>query len=223
MEHQTPFIVTDAAQPLLEAQLARMRSMLYSYYDQFFRFLNLYLIALIAIAIVSLLESFERAILFTPFLLVYIGFHSAYLYSYVIFARNYAAALEQALNRRLGGEYLIAHELEAAFIFPLARRRFVAFAPRNPGSFLSAETAQFTFGGGLLYIVLAAWAIRSAWEAGAGWGVLYAVGLLAWSAGNGGYLLWYYFRGNYEQRLRAILEARYGVTFAKPTPFTDTI
>lgn len=223
MEARTERRVTDEALPLLERQLERMRGMLYAYYDQFYRFVNLYLLALLALAVLSLIDPLRRAILLAPFLLIYIGMHSAYLYSYVIFARSYATAIEQALNRHFGERYLVAHELEAAYIFPLAARRFVAWSPRNPASFLSAETAQFTLGGGAFFVVLATWAVRVAWGIGAGWGVLYALALGLWGAANGAYLLWYYFRSNYEQRLRVILTARYGVDFAEPTAFTDTV
>lgn len=197
---------------VLEAQLERMRSMLYGYYDQFYRFLNIHLVSLFALIAVGL-WGVERIVLLLPFYVVFIGFHAAYLYSYVIFARTYATAIERRVNAHLGGEYLVAHKLEAAYIFPVSRRRFVAFSPATPGSFLSAETVMFSSAGALLYGVLAVWAIRHAIDASSLWGTLYAVTLLAWSAGTLGYLAWYHLRGNYEHRLRTILATHYDASY----------
>lgn len=202
----------DAA-AVLERQLERMRSMQFGYYDQFFRFVNLNIVALLALVVVSLHSDFRLAALIAPFYLLYIGMHSAYLYSYIIFARTYALALEQALNRQFGAPILVAHELEAAYLFPLAPRRFVAFSGRNPGSFLSAETLQFAVGGGVLFAVVAVWAIRVAGDQEDPWGPIYSAGLGLWSVLNLGYLVWYYFISDYEKRLRSILEARYGTDF----------
>jgi hypothetical protein len=197
---------------VLEAQLERMRSMLYGYYDQFYRFLNIHLVSLFALIAVGL-WGVERIALLLPFYVVFIGFHAAYLYSYVIFARTYATAIERRINTHLGGTYLVAHELEAAYIFPVSRRRFVAFSSATPGSFLSAETIMCSSGGALLFGVLAVWATRHAIDAGSLWGALYAVTLAAWSAGSLGYLAWYHLRGDYEQRLQTILTARYNVSY----------
>ncbi|MDQ3547473.1 MAG: hypothetical protein M3439_01525 [Chloroflexota bacterium] len=197
---------------LLEEQLGRMRSMLYNYYDQFYRFLYVSIVILFALMVVAL-AGVERAILLSPFYVIYVGFHSSYLFSYVIFARTYATAIERRLSRHVGADLLIAHELEAAYIFPISRRRFVAFSPGNRGSFLSAETVQFTATGALLFAVLSVWSIRVAWDSSFLWGLVYLVGLLVWGAGNLGYLMWYYFVSDYERRPRAILEARYGISF----------
>lgn len=197
---------------LLEEQLGRMRGMLYNYYDQFYRFLHISIVVLIVLIVVAL-AGVERAILLGPFYVVYVGFHSSYLFSYVILARTYATAIERRLNRHIGSDLLIAHELEAAYIFPFSRRRFVAFSPVNRGSFLSAETVQFTAGGALLFAVLSVWSIRIAWDISALWGLVYLAGLLLWGAGNLGYLMWYYFVSDYERRPRAILEACYGISF----------
>ena len=204
--------IPEAAIPLLAEQLGRMRGMLYKYYDQFYRFLNVHIIGLFALMAVALVAS-ERAALVLPFYVIFIGFHSSYLFSYVIFARTYATAIERRLNREFGDDYLVAHQLEAAYIFPFSRPRFVAFSPSNPGSFLSAETVHFTTGGALLYIVFTTWAVRVAWDEGTGWGALYAATLGLWSAGSLAYLVWYHFMSDYERRPRVILEKHYGNEF----------
>lgn len=194
----------------LEAQLVRMRGMLYGYYDQFYRFLNLSVVALLALIAIAIIWD-DRVVLVLPFYVVFIGFHSAFLFSYVSLARLYAIAIERRLNRHFGDEYLIAHQIEAAYIFPMTNRRFVAFSPSNPTSFLSAETLQFTFAGALLYGVLAVWAVSTAWDIRTLWGVLYLAALLAYSGGCLAYLVWYHWVGHHERRVRMLLEDRYGV------------
>jgi hypothetical protein len=197
---------------LLEEQLGRMRGMLYNYYDQFYRFLNMHLIALFVLMAIALWGA-ERVALLLPFYAIFIGFHSSYLFSYVIFARTYATAIEKHLNAQLGDRYLVAHELEAAYIFPFSTRRFVSFSPVNPGSFLSAETVQFTLGLGALTAVFGVWATRIAWDIDQTWGLLYLAGLLVWVIGTLSYLVWYHLISDYEDRPRRILEERYGVRF----------
>jgi hypothetical protein len=209
-----PAMLTSEQLSVLEAQLERMRAMLYGYYDQFYRFLNIHLVSLFALTAVGL-WGVERIVLLLPFYVVFIGFHASYLYSYVILARTYATAIERRINTHLGGPYLVAHELEAAYIFPVSRRRFVAFSPATPGSFLSAETVMFSSGGALLFGVFAVWATRHAIDADRLWGTLYVVTLIVWSVGTLGYLTWYHLRSNYEQRLRTILTARYDVSYSE--------
>jgi hypothetical protein len=195
-----------------------MRGMLYGYYDQFYRFLNVQIVALLAVLAAALIWD-RRLALVLPFHIVFIGFHAAFLFSYVGMARLYATALERRLNRHYRGEYLIAHQLEASYIFPMTRRRFVAFSPANPGSFLSAETAQFTFAGGLFFCVTTVWAIRVALDRGTLWGMLYTLAMGAYSLGCLGYLVWYHYFGEHERRLRTILERRYDVNLESEREF----
>jgi len=200
------------ARRLLEQQLGRMRGLLYSYYNQFFRFLNIHLVTLILVVVAALAFN-DRAALLLPFYAVFIGFHSSYLFSYVTFARTYATAIERVFNRDLGGEYLVAHQLEATYIFPISRPRFVAWSPDNRSSFLSAETAMFTIGLALVVAVTGIWSIRITWEIDALWGIVYTVLLGIWVMTCMGFVWWYHFRSDYEARLRRVLETRYGIQF----------
>lgn len=197
---------------ILEQQLGRMRGLQYNYYDQFFRFLNLHLLGLFALMTIALIAD-RRAALLLPFWVIFIGFHSSYLFSYVTFARTYATALEQRINRHLGGQYLIAHQLEAAYIFPISKPRMVAWSPVNSGSFLSAETAQFTVGLSALFVVFGVWGVRIAWDISATWGLVYLLGLAVWTIGCMGFIFWHHFVSDYEQRLRTVLEERYGASY----------
>lgn len=197
---------------ILEQQLGRMRGLQYNYYDQFFRFLNLHLLGLFALMAVALVAD-RRAALLLPFWVIFIGFHSAYLFSYVTFARTYAIAIEQRINRHLGSDVLVAHQLEATYIFPISKPRMVAWSPVNAGSFLSAETAQFTVGLSALFLVFGVWGSRVAWDISARWGVVYVLGLALWAVGCMGFVLWHHFVSDFEARLRAVLEERYGARY----------
>lgn len=205
-------VIPPEALRLLEQQLGRMRGLLYHYYDQFFRFLNIHLVTMIVVVVAALAFN-ERAALLVPFYAVFIGFHSAYLFSYVTLARTYATAIERRFNRELGGEYLVAHQLEAAYIFPISKPRFVAWSPANRSSFLSAETAMFSVGLGLVVAVTAIWSINITWDIDSRWGVLYTVVLGLWLIGCMGFVWWYHFRSDYEARLRRVLETRYDIEF----------
>ena len=196
---------------LMEAQLGRMRGLQYHYYDQFFRFLNIHVVTLI-LTVIAALAFNERAVLLVPFHAVFLGFHAAYLFSYVTLARTYATALEQRLNRELGTDVLVAI-LEAVYVFPISARRFVAWSPVNSTSFLSAETVMFTLGLGLIVVVTGIWGLRVAWDVNALWGVVFAGLVVFWTIGCMGFVWWYHFRSEYERRLRQILEARYGIQF----------
>jgi hypothetical protein len=200
------------ARRLLEEQLGRMRGLHYNYYDQFFRFLNIHLVTLILVVVAALAFD-ERAVLLVPFYAVFIGFHSSYLFSYVTLARTYATAIEQRLNHDLGGEYLIAHQLEATYVFPISRPRFVAWSPSNRTSFLSAETVMFTGGLGLIVVITGIWGLRISWDIGSGWAVVFTALLVLWSVGCMGFVWWYHFRSDYEARLRRVLEDRYGISY----------
>lgn len=200
------------ARRLLEEQLGRMRALQYNYYDQFFRFLNIHLVTLI-IVVVAALAFNDRAALLIPFYAVFIGFHSSYLFSYVTLARTYATAIERRFNRDLGGEYLVAHQLESTYVFPISRPRFVAWSPDNRSSFLSAETAMFTLGLAVVVAVTGIWSVRVAWDVDALWGMGYALLLGIWLVGCMGFVWWYHFRSDYEARLRRVLETRYGIQY----------
>jgi hypothetical protein len=197
---------------MLEDQLGRMRGLQFGYYDQFFRFLNIHLVTLILVVVAAIVFD-DRAVMLVPFYAVFIGFHSAYLFSYVTLARTYATAIERRFNRDAGDHVLVAHELEATYVFAISHPRFVAWSPSNRTSFLSAETVMFTGGLGLIVIVTGTWALRVTWDIGALWGILFAVLLVAWTVGCMGFVWWYHFRSDYEMRLRRVLETRYGISY----------
>ena len=86
---------------VLEAQLVRMRGMLFRYYDLFFRFVSGGLVASGALFIGAFWQPTQAAALLLPFVILYVGFHAANLFSYVIFARTHAAALSHESELRL--------------------------------------------------------------------------------------------------------------------------
>jgi len=86
---------------VLEAQLSRMRAMLYRYYELFYRFTSGGLVVSGALFIGSFWPPTQVASVLLPFVIIYIGFHAAHLFSYVIFARTHAEALERRINREI--------------------------------------------------------------------------------------------------------------------------
>ncbi|MEO7295023.1 MAG: hypothetical protein ABIZ57_02680, partial [Candidatus Limnocylindria bacterium] len=138
---------------VLEAQLIRMRGMLYRYYDLFFRFVSGGLVASGALFIGAFWQPTQAAALLLPFVILYVGFHAANLFSYVVFARTYAAALERRINRELGAEVLVAHRLEDVYFGAPGDPKLVAASLRRPLTMLAAETWHFTIAGAAFFVV----------------------------------------------------------------------
>ena len=141
-----PTLSPDALR-ILEAQLTRMRGMLYRYYDLFFRFVSGGLVASGTLFIGAFWQPTQAAALLLPFVIMYVGFHAANLFSYVIFARTHAAAIERRINREVGAEVLVAHRLEEIYFGAPGDPRLVAGSLRRPLTMLAAETWHFTIAG----------------------------------------------------------------------------
>jgi hypothetical protein len=194
---------------LLEAQLGRMRGMLYRYYELFFRFVGGGLVAVGALFVGAFWTPTQAAALILPFVIVYVGFHAANLFSYVIFARTYAAALERRINRELGDEVLVAHRLEAAYFGAPGDPRFVAASLRRPLAMLAAETWHFTIAGAALFAVSALLGNAVAARLGDPWSSLYLPVVVGWALVNGAYLAWYFVARRDQRALDAILAETY--------------
>jgi hypothetical protein len=184
---------------LLEGQLGRMRGMLSSYYALFFRFTTTGLIAVGVLFVASFWGPTQAAALLLPFVILYVGFHASYLFSYVIFARTFAAALERRINRHLGVDLLVAHRLEEAYFGAPGDPKLVAASLRRPLTFLSAETWHFTIAGAALFVVGALVGNVTAQRLGDPWAQLYLPVVVGWALLNGAYLAWY-FIGRRDQR-----------------------
>lgn len=190
---------------LLEAQLGRMRGMLVAYYSLFFRFIGGGLAAVAALFVAAFWTPTQAAALLLPFVILFVGFHAASLFSYVIFARTYATAIERRINRAMGRELLVAHRLEEVYFGAPGDPRIVAASLRRPLTMLAAETWHFTIAGAALFVVATLVGNAVAARLGDPWSGLYAPVVVGWALVNGAYLAWY-FVGHRDQRaIEAIL------------------
>ena len=204
--------LADTQLRVLQSQLERMRGMHYGYYVQFFQANHLFTVLTLLILGVSLCRPLRAAIFVLPFFIVYAGFFCAYLLTYNLFARIYATALEKKINALLGGDFLVAHRMEEAYIYRTPAPKFVAIDLGRPYTFIGASTVSFTVGGVVLYGLAA---YRS-WQLlpellpkfpplGLFWPLL-----AVWTLGHLAYLLWFYVGGKPERDIAAIVNDAYG-------------
>ena len=196
---------------LLEQQLGRMRSMVYRYYELFYRFITTGLMAVGLLFIGAFWPPAQAGAMLLPFVILYVGFHAASLFSYVIFARTYAAAIERRLNAAVGADVLVAHRLEAVFFGAPADRRFVAASFRRPLTMLAAETWHFAIAGAALFVVGVLLGSITVQRLGEPWSTLYLPVVIGWAAINGLYLAWYFLGRRDQRAIDAILADAYAV------------
>lgn len=194
---------------LLEAQLGRMRSMLYRYYELFYRFVSGGLVAVGALFIGAFWPPTQAGAMLLPFVILYIGFHAASLFSYVVFARTFAAAIERRINRELGADILIAHRLEAAYFGGAGDPKLVAGSLRRPLTMLAAETWHFTVAGAALFTVATLLGSATVQRLGSPWSELYVPAVVGWALLNGAYLAWYFVGRRDQRAIQALLDEAY--------------
>ena len=101
----TPLSPAEAAATeirLLEAQLERMRAMLFGYSSLFFVTTRNWALVAIALLAVGWSDILPAAVVFVPFVVPFAFLETGYLFWYTVFARRHAERLEQAINERLG-------------------------------------------------------------------------------------------------------------------------
>lgn len=201
---------------VLEAQLGRMREMVYRYYELFFRFTGAGLVASGVLFVAAFWPPTQASALLLPFVILYVGFHAAYLFSYVIFARTYAAALERRINAALGADLLVAHRLEEVYFGAPGDPRLVAASLRRPLSMLAAETWHFTVMGGALFAVATFLANATVARIGEPWSTWFLPVVIGWAIVNGAYLAWYFGANRDQRAIQRLLDEAYGPA-AAPT------
>ena len=194
---------------ILEAQLGRVRAMLYRYYELFFRFTGAGLVAVGALFIGTFWPPTQAAAMILPFVILYVGFHASYLFSYVIFARTFAAALERRINREVGAELLVAHRLEDVYFGAPGDPRLVAASLRRPAAFISAETWHFTAVGGALFVVSVFMGRATIQPFGEPWSNWYVPVVIGWALLNGAYLAWHFLARRDQRSIEGILAEAY--------------
>lgn len=201
---------------LLEAQLVRMRGMLFGYSSLFFSTIRTWTFVCVGLLVLGWTDVLRPAVIPVPFLVPFAFLETGYLFWYTVFARRHAEFLERAINRRLATDVLVAHLLEAAYFYPPDAPRIAALSLGNPLGFMSAMTVGYTVGAGLTWA--AGLLSTLAYVRAQGGGVLeggIVVGLvipaaIAWTAAIVVYLLWSSLSRADEERLLAALRIAYG-------------
>lgn len=205
--------MSDALPPeglrVLEAQLDRVRAMLYRYYELFFRFTGLGLVVVGALFIGAFWPPTQAGAIILPFVILYVGFHASYLFSYVIFARTFASALERRINREIGADLLVAHRLEEVYFGAPGDPRLVAASLRRPAAFISAETWHFTAVGAALFVVSVFMGATTVQRIGEPWSSLYVPVVIGWALLNGAYLAWHFLARRDQRSIERILADAY--------------
>jgi hypothetical protein len=201
---------------LLEAQLERMRGMLFGYSSLFFATIRNWAFLSIGLLVLGWSGILPPAVVPVPFIVPFAFLETGYLFWYTVFARRHAERLEQAINERLGRDVLVAHRLEAAYFYPPDAPKIAALSFGNPLGFMGGMTIGYTAGAALLW--LAGLVSTSAWLEGQGVGILGGgaglAGLVvplavAWTAVIAAYLAWTFLRRPDEERFLAVLRASY--------------
>ena len=200
---------------ILEAQLVRMRGMLFGYSSLFFATIRSWTFVCVGLLVLGWTDVLRPAVIPVPFLVPFAFLETGYLFWYTVFARRHAEFLERAINRRLASDVLVAHRLEAAYFYPPDAPRIAALSLGNPLGFMSAMTVGYTVGAGLTWA--AGLLSTLAYVRAEGGGVFEGgiVGLvipaaIAWTAAIVVYLVWSSLWRADEERLLAALRIAYG-------------
>jgi len=208
---------------LLEAQLERMRGMLFGYSSLFFSTIRNWAFLCIGLLVVGW-SALPAAVVPVPFIVPFAFLETGYLFWYTVFARRHAERLEQAINERLGRDVLAAHRLEAAYFYPPDAPKIAALSFGNPLGFMGGMTIGYAAGAGLLWIAgLLSTNDFVAARAVAGFGPDVLVSLvvpaaIAWTLVIAAYLAWAFLRRADEDRLMAALADAYRLPTPEPEP-----
>jgi hypothetical protein len=201
----------------LHAQLERMRAMHYKYSDLFYKLVTFAVVALILLAMASMTETLRASVLLIPFFIIYVGVQSAYFLTYVVLARVYATGIEQRINRLVGEDLLIAHRLEAAYLFPLKGPQFAGVPLRAEQTFVGFITIHFWLLGAAAIVIASYRALQlsrlSSFVEEFPLVEYYFPLLIAWSLFNLVYLVWYFGTRRHEQRIMQIVSNSYGTHY----------
>jgi hypothetical protein len=189
---------------ILEAQLERMRGMLFGYSERFFERIRTYLLLALALLVIAGSGIYREAVIAVPFLVPFAFLETGYLFFYTVFARRHAEYLERAINARLGHDVLVAHRLEAAYFYPPDAPKVAAISAGNPGGMMSAVTIGYTVGAALLWLAGMRGLLELAHRE------LLIGAAVVWTVAIALYLVMTSLSRHDERRLLAALDAAYG-------------
>jgi hypothetical protein len=196
----------DDASTLAARQLGRMRGMTRYYHARFFSDIRFSLIATLALFTLSFWEIPDAVVLVPPVALLG-AVATAFDASYLIFARQYAARLEDRLNRSAAETILVGAELEASYLFPLDERKIVTARFGGDFTWFGFVTLFYTGVGVATYVFGLALALPRLGDHGGAWQGWYLITLLVATVAALGVGLWWFVGGEGERRLRAVLDA----------------
>ena len=200
---------------LLEAQLERMRGMLFGYSSLFFATIRNWTFLSIGLLVLGWSGVLPAAVVPVPFIVPFAFLETGYLFWYTVFARRHAERLEQAINERLGRDVLVAHRLEAAYFYPPDAPKVAALSFGNPLGFMGAMTIGYSTGAGLLWLagLLSTNAfIHDNKSPGFPLSLPETIVVplaIAWTLVIAGYLAWTFLRRPDEERFLAVLRDAY--------------
>ncbi len=198
----------DDAIRLAAAQLGRMRGMTRYYHGRFFSDIRFATIATLALFALTFWEA-PDAVVLVPVVALVGAVTTAFDASYLIFARQYAARLEDELNRAVGRTVLVGAELEAAYLFPLDERKIVTARFGKDFTWFGFATVFYTGVGASAFIFGLVLAMHRLADHGGGWLAAYLVVLGAATVAALAVGLWWFTGGEGERRLRAVLDAAF--------------
>jgi len=208
---------SDPSLEILHKQLERMRAMLYKYSELFYKLIVLGVVTLVLMAAACMTDTFRAVALIIPFFAIYLGVQSAYFLSYVVFARVYATGIEKRINRMIADDALIAHRLEAAYLYPLDGAQFAGVPARVGQSFIGFITIHFWLTGAAVIALAAyrAWQLLPALTLQFPPLRFYFPTLILWSLLHLFYLVWYFGARRDERRIEKLVSEVYATSYER--------
>jgi len=192
---------------ILEAQLDRMRGMLFAYSNLFFRHITIWGIVCIALLAISTQSGAAPVAALVLFVVPFAFLEAGYYFYYTVFARRHAEFIERALNARTGRETLVAHNLEAAYFYPPEAPKLALLSFGRLSGYTSAMTIGYSIAALLLWGAAANLTLAQVAAGGVAEIVPIAAGL--WTLLVTAYLLWHFLSRRDEERLLAALRVAY--------------
>lgn len=202
---------------ILHNQLERMRAMHYKYSDLFYNLVTLAFVILILMSVASFTETLRATVLLIPFFTIWVGLQSAYYLSYTVFARVYATGIEKTINLAHDRDLLIAHRIEAEYLFPLSGGQFAGVPLRFAQTLIGFLTLHLWLTGATVIGLAAyrAWQLLPELAQEFPPARFYFVALALWSLVHLVYLVWYFGTRHYEQQIMRIVTESLGTDYER--------
>ncbi len=186
-------------------QLGRMRAMNRFYHERFFSDVRITTLLIVALFVAGGWGVSVAYLLIPPVALLG-AVQTAFDASYLVFSRHYATALEKRLNEAVGGNVLVAHQMEDSYLFPLNERKIVVAPLGSSFSWFGFMTLFYTVLGSLAFLFGLALGWGYLADSGTAWQLSYLISLGALVTASLATGIWWFVGGVGERRLRAITE-----------------